>query len=143
MLRRINQRDIKKGCQPDGLFEIGTSSIPKRNGLAELDVSFASREIIEAKNVCASAVYQKLILRGYMTCGCEPQFHLAENAVEWERKASLGGYQYGTSKSTILQNQPARHKKKDANLIAFLKLAQALFRRGMVHHFSYYMEQAT
>jgi dihydrodipicolinate synthase/N-acetylneuraminate lyase len=32
--------------------------------------------------------------------------------------------------------------KSDANQMAYFKLAQALFRRGIVEHYSYYMEQA-
>jgi hypothetical protein len=34
---------------------------------------------------------------------CGPQFFLAETAMDWERQNVLGGFQYGISKSTILQ----------------------------------------
>jgi hypothetical protein len=38
-----------------------------------------------------------------------PQFFLAKNAMDWERMDCLGGYQYGISKSTILQEIAKRH----------------------------------
>ncbi|EFX76192.1 hypothetical protein DAPPUDRAFT_249337 [Daphnia pulex] len=50
---------------------------------------------------------------------------------------------YMTRELFFVLNTPSQHhNKKDANQMTFFMLAQALYQKGVVEHYSYYLEQA-